>query len=107
MSLGLDLLQEGWDCRKDVWGEDLTVGGMAFRGIILPLATIEPDLALTEDIRETSQLQIHRDDEVTITQGNIVTDSAGNNYKVIGREDNPSDFVVKYTVVKVVGGLDP
>ena len=111
MSLSDTLLQEGFTAQLSVSGESFIVisgaaaGRNPFSGVLETLPGIDPRLDLGSDIRELACLHVIRDSCPAVdSQDQIqeVSQSTAPIWKVVRREDNPSDVVVKLWIVKVL-----
>jgi hypothetical protein len=127
MNLGLQLIEEGFATALTVDGTPLVhqSTGLSFTGIIEPLPSVSPEnVILGMDFRETAILHVLRRQCPPIVESDWISDGDSFDrsifyppasppdpanpstlwpvlYKVTKREDNPSDAVVRFTLVKI------
>lgn len=106
-------LRDGFDERIMTVGQrfKLEQSGDEFDAILTPVPSIDPTFELGSDLREKATLEIRRDRTPVVNYGDVViqtqpfwaTDALASppRWKVIHREDNPANFVVKYWVAKI------
>lgn len=107
MSIGLDAIEIGFDTMKDFHGEALVLvrGGRGFVGLIDPQPEVDPTLEISSDYREIGMLHVKQSDDPGLVANDTIT-QAPDKWRVVRRDNNPADFVVKYWLVKIVAGVD-
>lgn len=110
-SISSALLEAGFRQTQAVHGESVTVlsgyeTGRTFTAVILtqPQITISTDLG--EDAREKVVAHFAVTGCPAFESGNAFRDSGNNVWKVVGRNQNPSDNSVEFELVKIVTGKD-
>jgi hypothetical protein len=109
-------LQSGFDERMSELGQRFRLPrtGDEFDAILLPLPPIDPMFELGTDKREKASLEGRRDRLPAIVRDDIILQlqpfwtteplAAPPKWMALEREDNPANFAVKYTLVKVTEG---
>ena len=113
MSIATDISKAVLRSDEAVFGDLLRLAtgdrsGFQFRGVLMPTELVNPE-TLMRDPREAAMLEVNRDDYPQIYAWVKPSDrikQGAANWTVVGREDNPADVVVKFTLVKVVAGKD-
>jgi len=122
MNFGNTLQKEGFNAQLSVdLDRFIVVSGAAataeFNGIINPAPPVDPSMPLGNDWRELSTLEVLQEEipaglesqdklKQVIPQVGDAPDSSDTTappaiWKVVRREDNPADFIVRLWVVKV------
>ncbi len=103
MPIGYDILEEGFDCEIEVFARTLSVArtGQTFMGIIDANPAFVPDSMLGQDPREVGALEIRQGDSVDIVQSDTIMQDGVETWTVSKRDNYPSDFKVKYWLVKI------
>ena len=95
----------------DLW---IVISGQAqsltpFQGVLEIMPGIDPRMDLGSDIRELGVLHVVRSICPVVESQDTLSQITGDNtptWKVIRREDNPGDIVVRLWMAKVVPGVD-
>jgi hypothetical protein len=124
MSLATDIFQQCLAVDEAVFGDSLRLAtgdrsGFRFSGVIMPAEVIDPE-TMMRDPRERGTLELDREavgrlggETVAIAgfirENDRIDQGTGQNIRtwvVVAREDNPSDIVMRFDLVKVVSGKD-
>lgn len=110
-SISSALLAAGFKQTQAVHGESITVLsgyeiGRTFTAVILTQPQISLSTDLGEDAREKVVAHFASDSCPVFESGNAFRDSGNHVWKVVGRNQNPSDNSVEFELVKIVTGKD-
>ena len=95
----------------DLW---IVISGQAqsltpFQGVIDPQPWIDPRTELGPDVRELGKLYVARGVDPGLESQDMLcqtTVPGGQNWKVVRQDDNTSDTIICYWIVKVIDGVD-
>ena len=108
-SIGWALRLAGFRANMVVNGFDLLWQGSGanrkFRAIVSAMNPLDVEALLGSDIREAATMEGIRDEMPSMSLGDLIKQGS-ETWKVIRRNDTPSDPTVKFTIVKTVPGKD-
>ena len=115
MTLAQTIQLEGFAAQASVSADTwIVLSGKAasltqFQGVLEIMPGIDPRMDLGSDIRELGVLHVVRSICPVVESQDTLSQITGDNtptWKVIRREDNPGDIVVRLWMAKVVPGVD-